>query len=42
MMKKAKPTSRNKSDNKAKKRAPASRGAFPLQLFFSFYTAKVH
>ena len=40
-MKKAKPTQSNTPAKTARKRTPARKQNFPLQLFFSFYTAKV-
>ena len=40
-MKKAKPAQNNKLDTNAKKRSPSRKRGFPLQLFFSFYTARV-
>jgi hypothetical protein len=41
MMKKAKPSRSNKPATNVKKRTLARKRGFPLQLFFSFYTAKV-
>jgi hypothetical protein len=41
MMKKAKPARSNKPAANIKKRSPARKRGFPIQLFFSFYTARV-